>query len=82
VSDDDWRIFFPIPLRCDSQGNPWTANYIVSSGNLLADMRYNVTAESQGRLQAARLYNLTQARAPGGPASENPIQAKFAECGF
>jgi Mn-containing catalase len=46
----------------DSQGNPWTANYIVASGNLLADMRYNVTAESQGRLQVARLYNLTQDR--------------------
>ena len=44
----------------DSNGNPWTANYIVSSGNLLADFRYNVTAESQGRLQAARLYQLTE----------------------
>src|SRR5215203_800570 len=43
----------------DSQGNPWTASYIVASGNLLADMRYNVTAESQGRLQVARLYQLT-----------------------
>jgi len=44
----------------DSQGNPWNANYIVASGNLLADMRFNVTAESQGRLQVARLYQLTQ----------------------
>ena len=44
----------------DSMGNPWNANYIVSSGNLLADMRFNVTAESQGRLQVARLYQLTQ----------------------
>ena len=44
----------------DSMGNPWNANYIVSSGNLLADMRSNVTAESQGRLQVARLYQLTQ----------------------
>jgi len=26
----------------------------------LADMRFNVTAESQGRLQVARLYQLTQ----------------------
>ncbi len=43
----------------DSQGNPWNANYIVASGNLLADMRFNVTAESQGRLQIARLYQLT-----------------------
>jgi Mn-containing catalase len=44
----------------DSQGNPWNAGYIVASGNLLADMRFNVTAESQGRLQVARLYQLTQ----------------------
>ncbi len=44
----------------DSQGNPWNANYVISSGNLLADFRYNVTAESQGRLQASRLYNLTR----------------------
>jgi Mn-containing catalase len=44
----------------DSSGNPWTAGYIVASGNLLADFRYNVTAESQGRLQVCRLYNMTQ----------------------
>src|ERR687898_1432610 len=43
----------------DSQGNPWNAGYIVASGNLLADMRFNVTAESQGRLQMARLYQPT-----------------------
>jgi Mn-containing catalase len=44
----------------DSMGNPWTAGYIVASGNLLADFRFNVTAESQGRLQVCRLYNMTQ----------------------
>jgi Manganese containing catalase len=38
----------------DSQGNPWNAAYTIASGNLLADMRFNVTAESQGRLQVAR----------------------------
>lgn len=43
----------------DSQGNPWTAAYITASNNLMADFRYNVTAESQGRLQVARLYELT-----------------------
>jgi Mn-containing catalase len=43
----------------DSQGNPWNAGYTIASGNLLADMRFNVTAESQGRLQVARLYQLT-----------------------
>jgi len=44
----------------DSLGNPWNAAYTIASGNLLADMRFNVTAESQGRLQVARLYQLTQ----------------------
>jgi Mn-containing catalase len=32
----------------------------VGSGNLLADFRFNVTAESQGRLQVSRLYQLTE----------------------
>jgi Mn-containing catalase len=43
----------------DSVGFPWTARYIVSSGNLLADFRANLTAESQGRLQVTRLYEMT-----------------------
>lgn len=43
----------------DSVGFPWTSRYIVASGNLLADFRANVNAESQGRLQVARLYNMT-----------------------
>jgi Mn-containing catalase len=46
----------------DSQGYPWNARYTIASGNLLADMRFNVTAESQGRLQVARLYQLTRDR--------------------
>jgi Mn-containing catalase len=43
----------------DSVGFPWTSRYTIASGNLLADFRFNVTAESQGRLQVARLYALT-----------------------
>ncbi|HYH01008.1 MAG TPA: manganese catalase family protein [Terriglobales bacterium] len=43
----------------DSVGYPWTSRYIIASGNLLADFRANVTAESQGRLQATRLYEMT-----------------------
>jgi Mn-containing catalase len=43
----------------DSAGNPWTSAYTIASGNLLADFRFNVTAESQGRLQVSRLYNMT-----------------------
>jgi Mn-containing catalase len=46
-------------LPADSVGHPWTARYTVASGNLLADFRFNVTAESQGRLQVTRLYELT-----------------------
>jgi Mn-containing catalase len=46
----------------DSQGYPWNARYTIASGNLLADMRFNVTAESQGRLQVARLDQLTNDR--------------------
>lgn len=43
----------------DSVGYPWNARYTIASGNLLADFRYNVTAESQGRLQVCRLYEMT-----------------------
>lgn len=47
-------------LPQDSVGYPWTGRYIISSGNLLADFRFNVTAESQGRLQVSRLYAMTE----------------------
>ena len=43
----------------DSVGYPWTSRYTIASGNLLADFRFNVTAESQGRLQVSRLYEMT-----------------------
>lgn len=43
----------------DSVGFPWNARYITSSGNLLADFRLNLTAESMGRLQVTRLYEMT-----------------------
>jgi Mn-containing catalase len=43
----------------DAVGFPWTARYIIASGNLLADFRANLNAESQGRLQVVRLYEMT-----------------------
>ncbi|SEF87094.1 Manganese containing catalase [Saccharopolyspora kobensis] len=46
-------------LPADANGYPWNGRYIIASGNLLADFRANVTAESQGRLQTARLYHMT-----------------------
>lgn len=46
----------------DSVGYPWTSRYTIASGNLLADFRFNVVAESQGRLQVTRLFSLTDDR--------------------
>lgn len=46
----------------DSNGVPWSGGYIIASGNLLADMRSNLHAESQGRLQAVRIYEQTDDR--------------------
>lgn len=43
----------------DSVGFPWNGRFIVASGNLLADFRSNLHAESQGRLQAVRLFEMT-----------------------
>ena len=46
----------------DSMGFPWNGNYIAASGNLLADFRWNLMAESQGNLQVGRLYEMTEDR--------------------
>lgn len=46
-------------LLANAAGVPWSANHVVASGNLLADFRVNVAAESQGLIQTKRLYNMT-----------------------
>jgi Mn-containing catalase len=46
----------------DSMGVPWNGNFIAASGNLLADFRWNLMAESQGNLQVGRLYEMTHDR--------------------
>lgn len=46
----------------DSVGYPWNGRFIVASGNLLADFRSNLHAESQGRLQAVRLFEMSNDR--------------------
>jgi Mn-containing catalase len=43
----------------DSNGNAWQGTFITASGNLLADFQANANAEMQGRVQAARMYNMT-----------------------
>jgi Mn-containing catalase len=47
------------PVLADSAGTPWSGKWIVASGNLLADFRVNAAAEGQSKLQAARVYNMT-----------------------
>ncbi|MBV9387902.1 MAG: manganese catalase family protein [Chroococcidiopsidaceae cyanobacterium CP_BM_ER_R8_30] len=49
-------------LPADSTGFPWNGRFIVASGNMLADFRSNLHAESQGLLQAVRLYEMTDDR--------------------
>lgn len=50
------------PRPADSVGNPWSGAYIIASGNLLAGFRANLNAESQGRLQVARIYEMIDDR--------------------
>ena len=50
------------PRPADSVGTPWSGAYIIASGNLLADFRANLNAESQGRLQVARIYEMIDDR--------------------
>jgi Mn-containing catalase len=46
-------------VAADSAGYPWNGKFIIASGNLMADFYANATAEMQGRLQVARIYNMT-----------------------
>lgn len=46
-------------MAADANGVPFNGSWIVSSGNIAADMHANVYAESTGRVLATRLYELT-----------------------
>jgi Mn-containing catalase len=46
-------------LAADSEGNPFNGSWVVSSGNIAADMYSNVNAEASGRVLACRLYGMT-----------------------
>lgn len=39
------------PVLTDSQGVPWSGAFAAASGNLMADFRWNLMAETQGNLQ-------------------------------
>ncbi|MEC3992747.1 manganese catalase family protein [Actinacidiphila sp. DG2A-62] len=46
-------------MPIDANGYPWSGKFVVASGNLLADFQANAAAEAHGRLQTARLYQMT-----------------------
>ena len=46
-------------MAVDSNGNPFNGSWVVSSGNMAADMYANVMAESTGRILATRLWEAT-----------------------
>ncbi|AFZ68380.1 manganese catalase family protein [Deinococcus peraridilitoris] len=43
----------------DANGTPFDASHVYASGNIMADMYANVTAEATGRVLATRLYEMT-----------------------
>lgn len=46
-------------LAADSEGVPFNGSWVVSSGNIAADMYANAMAEMTGRTLACRLYSMT-----------------------
>lgn len=46
-------------MASDANGVPFNGSWVVSSGNIAADMYANVMAESTGRVLATRLYEMT-----------------------
>ncbi len=47
---------------CNSQGNPWTADYLKITGELDVDLRSNIAAEARAKIVYERLINFTQDR--------------------
>src|SRR4051795_202980 len=44
----------------NSQGNPWTADYLKITGELDVDLRSNIAAEARAKIVYERLINFTQ----------------------
>ena len=49
-------------MAADANGVPFNGSWVVSSGNIAADMHANVMAEATGRVLATRLYEMTDDR--------------------
>ena len=48
----------------NSQGNPWTADYLKITGELDVDLRSNIAAEARAKIVYERLINFTQDQGP------------------
>src|ERR1700744_5583808 len=46
----------------NSRGNPWTADYLKSSGEIDVNLRNNIAAEARAKITYERLMNLTDDR--------------------
>ena len=44
---------------CKSQGNPWTSDYLMITGELDVDLRSNIAAEARAKIVYERLINFT-----------------------
>lgn len=47
------------PQFADSMGNAWTSDWIRSSGDLVADLRHNISAEAGAKMAYDRLIHMT-----------------------
>ena len=47
------------PTLTDSNGNPWTANYVNANGDLTVDLRSNIAAESRAKIVYEYLMKFT-----------------------
>ncbi|WP_207531944.1 manganese catalase family protein [Desertivirga arenae] len=47
------------PMLTDSNGNPWTANYLNANGDLTVDLRSNIAAESRAKIVYEYLMKFT-----------------------
>jgi len=53
----------------NSQGNPWTADYLKITGDLAVDLRSNIAAEARAKIVYERLINFTD-----DPGSKEALQ--------
>ena len=47
------------PQFCDSMGNAWTSNWVRASGDIVADLKHNISAEAGAKMAYDRLIHLT-----------------------